>query len=80
MTTTAIRTKLFDYIKVANDKKIKAIYTILENEISETENWWNDKNFIKELDQRFADWETGKDNGYTLSEVKNEILKRKTAK
>jgi hypothetical protein len=79
MTTTAIRTKLFDYIRAANDKKIKAIYTILENEISETENWWSDKNFIKELDQRFADWETGKDKGYSLSEVKNEILIHKTA-
>lgn len=38
MTTTAIRSKLFDYIRLADDKKLKAIFTILENEFSETKN------------------------------------------
>ncbi len=33
MTTSAIREKLYDYIRVADDKKIKAIYMMLEDEI-----------------------------------------------
>jgi hypothetical protein len=36
MTPTTIRTKLYDYIRVAEDKKVKAIYHLLENEIEET--------------------------------------------
>ena len=33
MTTIAIREKLQDYIRVADDKKVKAIYTMGEDEI-----------------------------------------------
>ena len=35
MTTLAIRQKLSDYLQIADDKKIKAIYTILEDDINE---------------------------------------------
>ena len=35
MTTLAIRQKLSDYLQVADDKKIRAIYTILEVDINE---------------------------------------------
>ena len=31
MTTTIIRKKLVEYLKVADDKKIKAIYTMVED-------------------------------------------------
>ena len=31
MTAAAIRDRLYDYIKVADDKKIKAIYMMLED-------------------------------------------------
>jgi hypothetical protein len=33
MTTVAMRKKLVDYMKVADDKKVKAIYTMVEDEI-----------------------------------------------
>ncbi len=46
MTTTAIRKKLVNYLKVADEEKIKAIYTMVEYEISTSENDW-DKNFLK---------------------------------
>lgn len=69
MTTSAIREKLYDFIKVADDKKVKAIYMILEDEITEKAEWWNDKAFMKELDNRYKSWETGKEKGYRLDEV-----------
>lgn len=35
MTTVAIRKKLVDYLKVADDKKVKAMYALLEEEIEQ---------------------------------------------
>jgi hypothetical protein len=37
MTTAAIRSRLLSYLAEADDKKVKAIYTLLEKEIIETE-------------------------------------------
>ena len=69
MTTSLIREKLYDFIKVADDKKVKAIYMMLEDEITEKAEWWKDKEFMKELDSRYNAWVTGKEKGYTLDEV-----------
>jgi hypothetical protein len=35
MNAAAIRDRLYDYIRVADDKKIRAIYTMLEDSITE---------------------------------------------
>lgn len=35
MTTVAIRKKLVDYLKVADDKKVKAMYALLEDDIEQ---------------------------------------------
>ena len=69
MSTTEIRQKLFDYIRVADDKKVKAIYTIIENEIKEEADIWTDE-FLQELNKRTGDFESGKVKGYTWAEVK----------
>lgn len=47
MTTKAIREKLVKYLQVADDKKVKAIYTMVENEINTFDNEW-DESFIEE--------------------------------
>jgi hypothetical protein len=79
MTTTAIRERLYDYIRVADEKKIKAIYTMLEGEVDECIEWWKDKNFTDKLDKEFAAWKSDKAKAFTLSEVNETIdgLKRK---
>lgn len=74
MNTATIRQKLYDYIKVADDKKVKAIYTIIESEISEMTNWWNDEKFIEELDKRSADLKSGKDKGVNWLELKRKLI------
>jgi hypothetical protein len=79
MTTAAVREKLYDYIRVADEKKLKAIYTMLEGEIASETEWWKDNVFTKELDKRYKAWENGKEKGYTLAEVDATIdqLKKK---
>ncbi|MDP2335279.1 MAG: addiction module protein [Bacteroidota bacterium] len=74
MNTSTIRQRLYEYIKVADDKKVKAIYTIVESEINEMNEWWNDENFIAELDKRTSDLKSGKDQGVTWEELKKEFF------
>jgi len=69
MSTTEIRKKLVDYIREADDKKVKAIYTIVENEIQRDADIWTDE-FLQELHKRSADFESKKVRGYTWKEVK----------
>ena len=73
MTTTAIRNKLYDYIRVAEDKKIKAIYTMLEGEIEQQYDYWNDKVFVAELNKRSADLKSGKVKGIAWEDAKAQI-------
>ena len=78
MTITAIREKLQDYIKTADDKKIKAIFTLVENDIQKEVEWWGNKEFVKELNERAKRYEDGLDKGFTFEEVKEELTKRKS--
>lgn len=80
MTTAKVRVKLYNYIRIADDKKVKAIYTMLENDITEENKWWQDNAFTKELDRRYSAWEAGKEKGYTPEEVDAAIaqLKKKS--
>jgi hypothetical protein len=77
MNAASVREKLYDYIRVADDKKIKAIYMMLEDTIEEELEWWKNKAFVKELDKRYADWESGKEKGYTMGEIDASIEKIK---
>lgn len=74
MNTSTIRQKLYEYIRVADDKKVKAIYTIIESEVNELYEWWNDKDLMAELDARSADLKSGKDKGNPWEEVKKELI------
>lgn len=80
MTTTTIRQKLYDYIRVAESRKIKAIYTMLEDEIEESFNHWNDKEFVAEVEKRSADRKKGKSSVVSWEVAKAQILAAKSSK
>ncbi|MBO9681517.1 MAG: hypothetical protein J7502_02390 [Flavisolibacter sp.] len=80
MSSAAIRNKLYDYIRVADDKKLQAIYDLLENEIEQTAEWWKDKQFIKEVDSRSKALDNGTDKGYAINQLEKSIGKLRTKK
>ena len=70
MSTATIRERLFEYIRFADDKKVRAIYTMVEEDIIERLDLWEDKDFLKEIDRWIEEIETGKMIGSTWEEVK----------
>jgi hypothetical protein len=79
MTTSAIREKLVSYLQVADDKKLKAIYTMVEDEINTAENDW-DEDFINELENRSKSFVTGNAKTYTWEETKQAAVSRVASK
>jgi len=69
MTTTAIRKKLVNYLQTAADKKVRAIYTMVADEI-ETQAHEFDEDFFKELDRRSKSIEDGTAKMYTIEDAK----------
>ena len=68
MKSSEIRKKLHHYIDTADEKKIKAIFTMVEEEIEETDEHWNDNNFVSELKEQENTYLKGKLKTYTIEE------------
>lgn len=58
MRTSAIRQKLHQFIDSVEEKKVKAIYVLFEDEIAQEDMEYTDE-FKKELDQRHAYYKNG---------------------
>jgi hypothetical protein len=67
MRTTQIRQQLHDYIDSAEDKKLKALYTLLEGDINDEFNLTVEQK--KELDRRYDDYMNGVGETYTWEET-----------
>ncbi len=69
MKTIEIKLKLHQYIETAQDKKLKAIYTMVENEIEEPSNPWNDPAFVEQIERRELSYLSGKAKTFSWQEV-----------
>jgi len=78
MTTIAIRKKLVDYLQTADDKKVKAIYTMVEDEINSGERDI-DEDFIEELKYRSKTFSNKSAKTYTWEETKKAAIQRTKA-
>ncbi len=58
MTITTIRKRLANYLNVADDKKLKAIYALVEDEIDQEQIEYSEE-FKKELDRRHDYYKNG---------------------
>jgi hypothetical protein len=72
MTTSIIRQKLHNYLEVADDKKIKAIYAIMEVDVEEKALIYSDE-IRADLDSRLANYEADKTNVISAIESKRRI-------
>jgi len=79
MTTSAIRKKLTDYLKVADEQKIKAIYTMVKDEIDTEANDWSPA-FVKELERRRKEVVNGTAETYSWEETKKAAISRVKSK
>lgn len=77
MNTAEIRDRLYEYIRVADDKKIKAIYTMLEHNIIQEMEWWKNNAFVTELKKDYKTWASGEQKASSMAEIRSEIAKRK---
>ncbi len=80
MKTEQIKQKLHRCIETAEEKKLKAIYTMVEEEIEETNELWNDEEFVAELVQREKKYLNGSAKTYSLKNLlqeQNKQLKKK---
>jgi predicted transcriptional regulator len=58
MTTAAIREKLSNYMQVADDKKVKAMYALLKDDIKQEERITTEQ-YNKEIDEAEAEYKRG---------------------
>ena len=80
MDINIVRQRLYDYVRIAEEKKLKAIYTMIEGDIDNTLNPLEDKDFIAELNKRSSEMKSGKVKTYTLEETKNMARKKVQSK
>jgi murein tripeptide amidase MpaA len=69
MKTSELKEKLHNYIETAQEKKLKAIYTMVEEEIDATADYWEDEGFVAELHRREKKYLDGTAKTYTLKET-----------
>jgi len=74
MDTSTIRRQLHNYLEVAEDKKVKAIYTMMESAIKESAAEYTGE-FKATLNKRYADYKNGKARKITSPESKKRIQK-----
>ncbi len=58
MTAIAIRKKLASYLQVADEKKVKAIYALVKDDI-EQEDWEYSAGLKKQLDEGYTYYKSG---------------------
>ncbi len=68
MNTVDIRQKLHHYIETAQEKKVKAIFAMVEDEIEETYSHWRDEEFVAELQRREKAYLNGTAKTFTLEQ------------
>lgn len=76
MTISAIRKKLKTYVDGVDDKKVKALYTLLQDEIEDSDGFSLSEEHLRILDNEHALHLSGKTKSYSWEDAK-EIIRGK---
>ena len=73
-----IKEKLYAYIDNAKGKQLKNILSLVEEEsevyiTKKKYDHWDDPEFVKEMDRRMEDFESGKDKGVSWEVVQEDV-------
>jgi len=79
MTFTVLKEKLHDYIDHADQKKLTAIYTLVEDEIIEPRHTY-DEETLNMLEERREEYQKGNIKGYTVEESMEHVKQELTQK
>ncbi len=79
MTTSAIREKLVSYLQTADDKKVKAIYIMVEDEINTAINDW-DEDFEQDMKERSKSFIDGTAKTYSWEETRQAAIDQVASK
>jgi len=79
MTTPAMRKQLMAYLQNADDKKIKGLYSLLEDTIEEKKSSGLTKEQLKFLNEERKRYLNGEGISYSLEESRELIRKRKAS-
>lgn len=72
-----IKNELYSFIQFADERKINALYELLQEQIEGNKEWWHDKNFVAELEERYQQMERGGDKGVDTQTLLNNMAKAK---
>lgn len=75
MILTSVKEKLHEYIDHADEKKVQAIYTLVENEIQDR-SYLYDEATLNSFRKTSEDYNSGKIKGYPVEESMNRIRKQ----
>lgn len=53
---------------------------MLEDDITEEAEWWNNSTLVAALEKEYEAWDSGKEKGHSLADIKAEIDSRKVKK
>ena len=68
MKVAIIRERLQRFIETAEEKKLLAIYTLVEDEITQYDHW-EDESFVAEMEERYQSYKSGKSKPVSLETV-----------
>ena len=74
-----LRKQVKKYIDTADENSLRRVNAILEIDQKSNE-WWNNSEFVEELEARYEALETGADKGLTMDQLKKSLEKHKQKK
>ncbi len=64
--------EITQYLGQLNSQQQQALLNVVKSFVQEDE-WWNDKEYIAEMDRRFKEMESGKVKGLTIDESEDKV-------